>query len=243
LKAWIRGGTLLIPCRKLMQSGLLLENGKILGLLAPGEALPGEIAAMSRQVRSMHPPAGIPLRGGAHGATNKGILAEGYDADVILFDEQVNITRTLVMGRTAQKISGKKRVCCKIQNFAADLSEKPFLGQVYSPNFALPREPAIFSGSCRLQERPLRFLLRAGMHFFTVCSILQRALPLYSSTGRCSARRILRMALFFASTTSRSPESTCVLPRGTSSCSSRVIETMIESTGSCSSPRVIPLSR
>ena len=61
MKAWIRGGTLLIPCRKLMQSGLLLENGKILGLLAPGEALPGEIAAMSRQVRSMHPPAGVSL--------------------------------------------------------------------------------------------------------------------------------------------------------------------------------------
>ena len=70
----------------------------------------GSIATMSRQVRNMHTLAGVPLceavrMGTANpaklaGAADKGMLAPGYDADVILFDEQVNVTRTLVKGRT-----------------------------------------------------------------------------------------------------------------------------------------------
>ena len=40
------------------------------------------------------------------GAKNKGIIAEGYDADVIIFDENINVKTTIVGGRTVFE-SGK----------------------------------------------------------------------------------------------------------------------------------------
>ena len=71
----------------------------------------GSIATMSRQVRNMVQLAGVPMVEAVRmGTVNpakvigvdgwKGKLIPGHDADIILFDEQVNVSRVIVGGKT-----------------------------------------------------------------------------------------------------------------------------------------------
>ena len=64
---------------------------------------------MDRLVRNMVKLAGVPLPDAVKmasetpariiGAARKGVLADGYDADVVLFDDNIGITMTMVKGR------------------------------------------------------------------------------------------------------------------------------------------------
>ena len=88
---------------------IVLEDGamKVMDRLS----FAGSIATMSRQVRNMVQLAGVPMveavrMGTANPARvigadgRKGKLIPGHDADIILFDDQVNVSHVLVGGRT-----------------------------------------------------------------------------------------------------------------------------------------------
>ena len=69
----------------------------------------GSVATTDRLVRNMINLAGVPLTDAVKmatetpakiiGAHSKGILERGMDADVILFDENINVSLTMVKGR------------------------------------------------------------------------------------------------------------------------------------------------
>jgi N-acetylglucosamine-6-phosphate deacetylase len=74
------------------------------------KAFAGSVATSSRLVRNMAQGAGVPLLDAVKMATmtparklgvsgRKGMVAEGYDADLILFDENVNVKLCMVGGR------------------------------------------------------------------------------------------------------------------------------------------------
>ena len=70
----------------------------------------GSVATAERLVRNMRDLAGAPIWDAVKmmtmtparilGLKNKGILAPGNDADIVLFDGHVDIQRTIVQGRT-----------------------------------------------------------------------------------------------------------------------------------------------
>ena len=71
-------------------------------------AFAGSVATSDRLVRNMVNMAEVPLTDAIKmasktpakilGLKNKGILAEGYDADVVIFDEDINVKKTIVGG-------------------------------------------------------------------------------------------------------------------------------------------------
>lgn len=87
----------------------VLEDGVM--KLMDRKAFAGSIATMSRQVRNMVQLAGVPMLEAVRmGTANpakvigvdscKGKLIPGHDADIILFDEAVNVSRVIVGGKT-----------------------------------------------------------------------------------------------------------------------------------------------
>ncbi|HLN60180.1 MAG TPA: N-acetylglucosamine-6-phosphate deacetylase [Symbiobacteriaceae bacterium] len=78
--------------------------------LADG-TLAGSVLTMSTAVRNMVNLVGVPLWAAVamaslnparkHGLTNKGAIAEGMDADLVLLDKQLNVIETIVEGETA----------------------------------------------------------------------------------------------------------------------------------------------
>ena len=70
----------------------------------------GSVATADRLVRNMITLADVPLTDAVKmmtatpakiiGATNKGELAPGKDADIVIFDENINVSTTIVKGRT-----------------------------------------------------------------------------------------------------------------------------------------------
>jgi len=81
------------------------------GLTADGKALAGSVATMNRVVRGMIEYAGVPLVEAVRMATlnparalglegRKGVLASGADADLVVFDDELQVQRVLVAGRS-----------------------------------------------------------------------------------------------------------------------------------------------
>ena len=73
---------------------------------------------MDRLVRVCVKQAGIPLTDAvkmasttpaiAHGFRNKGAICEGYDADIVIFDEDIMIKKVLVSKNNLTKVYDKK---------------------------------------------------------------------------------------------------------------------------------------
>ena len=81
------------------------------GILADGSALSGSVATMNRMVRNMVQLVGVPLVEAVQMATlnparalgiddRKGRIAVGADADLVVLDDQLDVLRTFVGGRT-----------------------------------------------------------------------------------------------------------------------------------------------
>jgi len=81
------------------------------GVTADGRALASSIASMSDCVRNMVQLVGVPLFEAVRMSTlnparalglggRKGVLAAGADADLVVLDDELNVTRTIVGGRT-----------------------------------------------------------------------------------------------------------------------------------------------
>jgi len=91
------------------QNGLtvIIEDG--VAKLPDRTAFAGSVATANRLVRNMVNLAGIPLHDAVTmmsatpakimGITNKGVLAVGKDADIILFDDNIQVCTTIVEGR------------------------------------------------------------------------------------------------------------------------------------------------
>ncbi len=89
---------------------VVLEDGVM--KLMDRQSFAGSVATSSRLVRNMIEMAGVPLRDAVKMATwtpakvlslhhRKGVVAEGYDADLVLFDREVNAKLVVVRGRVA----------------------------------------------------------------------------------------------------------------------------------------------
>ena len=116
-----------LVCDSMRHAGLELDNTRASGLGRKGEgsdvwiedgvakqldrsAFAGSIAADDRMVRVMYRDAGIPLTdciammcttpAAVMGFQNKGVIAPGKDADLVLFDENINIQRVYVNGKS-----------------------------------------------------------------------------------------------------------------------------------------------
>jgi N-acetylglucosamine-6-phosphate deacetylase len=81
------------------------------GILADATALSGSVATMNRLVRNMVQLVGVPLVEAVQMATlnparalgidnRKGQIEVGYDADLVILDDQLDVVRTLVGGKT-----------------------------------------------------------------------------------------------------------------------------------------------
>ena len=90
----------------MVDTSFIIEDGVC--KLADRSAFAGSIATTDVLVRTVMQEAGIPLTDAVHMITavpaevmglNKGILAAGKDADIIAFDENINITAAFVMGK------------------------------------------------------------------------------------------------------------------------------------------------
>ena len=88
-----------VPC--------IIEDG--VAKLLDRSAFAGSIATADRLVRTCVK-AGIPLAESVKmmtqtpaktmGLTNKGLLEEGYDADIVIFDEDINMQTVILQGET-----------------------------------------------------------------------------------------------------------------------------------------------
>jgi len=86
---------------------IVLDDGVM--KLLDYQSFAGSCATMSRLVRNMIELAGAPLPDAVKmasqtpasiiGATKKGCIAPGFDADIILFDEKINVSMVMVRGR------------------------------------------------------------------------------------------------------------------------------------------------
>lgn len=86
----------------------IIEDG--VAKLPDRSAFAGSVATADRLVRNMKDLAGAPLTDAVKmmtmtparimGLKNKGILAPGYDADIVLFDDDIHISRTICGGKT-----------------------------------------------------------------------------------------------------------------------------------------------
>lgn len=92
---------------------VIVENG--VAMLSDRSALAGSVATTDRLVRTMINLAEVPLYDAVQMMTstpasilgiqnNKGSLAAGMDADIVIFDENINVSRTIVAGKTIYKI-------------------------------------------------------------------------------------------------------------------------------------------
>ncbi len=90
---------------------MVIENGVC--MLADRSAIAGSIATMDRLVRTAVQKAGIPLEDVARMASEtparimgvydrKGSLAPGKDADIMMFDADLNLTGVVQMGRVVE---------------------------------------------------------------------------------------------------------------------------------------------
>lgn len=96
-----------------LESGtrVIIEDG--VAKLADGSALAGSIATADRLIRVMRDIAGVPLEDAVRmmsatparimGMKNKGRLAPGFDADVVVFDNDINILRVFRAGNQRYK--------------------------------------------------------------------------------------------------------------------------------------------
>lgn len=85
---------------------VILEDG--VAMMPDRKAFAGSVCTAERCIRTMYRQAGVPLADAVRmmtanparliGAKTKGILAAGYDADVCVFDESVEIKRVMVGG-------------------------------------------------------------------------------------------------------------------------------------------------
>ena len=91
----------------------IIEDG--VAKLPDRSAFAGSIATCDRLVRVCYKTAGIRLTdvvkmmcttpARVHGIENKGIIKEGYDADILIFDEDINILKII-----KRKVSRKKYI-------------------------------------------------------------------------------------------------------------------------------------
>jgi len=93
-----------------LEDGLhvIIEDG--VAKLPDRSAFAGSVATCDRLVRNMITMAGVPLADAVKmmattparilGLEKKGILKEGYDADITIFDQNITIERTIVGGKT-----------------------------------------------------------------------------------------------------------------------------------------------
>lgn len=89
----------------------IIKNG--VAVLPDESAFAGSIATTDRLVRFCVEKVGIPLTEAVRmasanparvmGLAGKGRLAEGCDADLVLFDDEINVKRVVVMGRTIRE--------------------------------------------------------------------------------------------------------------------------------------------
>ena len=88
---------------------VIVENG--VAMLSDRSALAGSVATADRLVRTMINLAEVPLYDAVQMMTStpasilgihesKGSLAAGMDADIVIFDENITISRTIIAGKT-----------------------------------------------------------------------------------------------------------------------------------------------
>lgn len=87
---------------------VIIEDG--VAKLTDRSAFAGSVAFSDRLVRNMVRMADVPILDAVKmasttpariiGAKNKGFLKKGYDADVVIFDKDINVIRTIVGGKT-----------------------------------------------------------------------------------------------------------------------------------------------
>ena len=91
---------------------VIIEDG--VAKLPDRSAFAGSVAMCDRLIRTMTKIAEIPLEDAIVMATktpakllkleNKGDIIPGYDADIVIFDDDINIARTIIEGRTVYSI-------------------------------------------------------------------------------------------------------------------------------------------
>lgn len=92
-----------------LTDGMEIDVFDGVAFLADRSAFAGSVAFCDRLVRNMVNLANVPLADAVYMATatpakimkldTKGALAEGYDADVVIFDKDVNVDKTIVRGK------------------------------------------------------------------------------------------------------------------------------------------------
>ena len=98
---------------ELREGGLQITVADGVARLTGTQTLAGSVATMDRAVRTVHELTGLPLAEVVKSATEtparimgvsdrKGALAEGYDADIVVFDKDVNVSCVIVGGRLFQ---------------------------------------------------------------------------------------------------------------------------------------------
>ncbi len=86
---------------------VVIEDG--VAKLPDRSAFAGSVAFSDRLIRNMINMAEIPLADAVYmanqtparvvGLTNKGVISEGYDADIVIFDDDINIYKNIIGGR------------------------------------------------------------------------------------------------------------------------------------------------
>ena len=90
--------------------GMIIEDG--IAKMPHRQCFAGSLATADRLIRTMRPIAGLEnsvkmlteIPATAHSIKGKGMLSEGYDADIVIFDEDVNIERIIIKNKNGVKI-------------------------------------------------------------------------------------------------------------------------------------------
>ena len=95
---------------ELGEGGLRITVGEGMARLTDSQTLAGSVATMDQVVRTVWKLTGLPLAEVVKSATQtparlmriddrKGSLQEGYDADIVVFDKDIDIQHVLVFGK------------------------------------------------------------------------------------------------------------------------------------------------
>ena len=90
--------------------GMIIEDG--IAKMPHRQCFAGSLATADRLIRTMRPIAGLEnsvkmlteIPATAHSIKGKGMLSEGYDADIVIFDEDINIEKIIIKNNNCVKI-------------------------------------------------------------------------------------------------------------------------------------------
>jgi N-acetylglucosamine-6-phosphate deacetylase len=89
---------------------MIIEDG--IAKMPHRQCFAGSLATADRLIRTMRPIAGLEnavkmlteIPAISHSLNGKGRLSEGYDADIVIFDEDVNIEKIIIKNNNGVKI-------------------------------------------------------------------------------------------------------------------------------------------